>query len=99
MPRILRTRQSREDYISIEDYIAQSSPQNAVMIIRLFDEKLSLLAHSNLLGRPRPELAPNLRSWNVHRFVLFYRPLEDGIILIRVLHASMDITPRYFAGT
>ena len=96
MPRILRTRQSREDYIAIEDYVAEDSPQNAAMIIRLFDEKLQLLARNTLLGRPRPELATKLRSWNVHRFVLFYRPIEDGIILVRVLHASMDITPRLF---
>ena len=96
MPRILKTRQSREDYLAIEDYIAQDSPQNAEMIIRLFDEKLNMLAANNQVGRPRPELAPNLRSWNVHRFVLFYRPMEDGIILIRVLHASMDITNRFF---
>lgn len=96
MPRILKTRQSREDYISIEGYIAQDSPQNAEMILRLFDEKLNLLAANHPIGRPRPELAPNLRSWNVHRFVLFYRPIEDGIILIRVLHASMDITSQLF---
>ena len=96
MPRILRTRKSREDYISIEDYIAEGSPQNAEMIIRLFDEKLRNLAVNNLMGRARPELAPDLRSWNVHRFVLFYRPIEDGVILIRALHASMDITSRLF---
>jgi toxin ParE1/3/4 len=96
MPRILKTRQSREDYISIEDYIAPGSPQNAEMIIRLFDEKLAILAANNHIGRPRPELAPNLRSWNVHRFILFYRPIDDGIMLIRVLHASMDITARLF---
>ena len=98
MPRILKTPESREDYVSIEDYIARTSPQNAEMIIRLFEEKLEFLAGNNLMGRPRPELAPNLRSWNVYRFVLFYRPIEDGIILIRVLHSSMDITPRYFPG-
>ena len=98
MSRILKTRKSREDYVFIEDYIAQTSPQNAEMIIRLFEEKLGLLANNNLIGRPRPELAPNLRSWNVHRFVLFYRPVEDGIILIRVLHSSTDITPRFFPG-
>ena len=96
MPRILRTRKSREDYVSIEDYIAESSPQNAEMIIRLFDEKLTSLAANNLMGRPRPELGPDIRSWNVHRFVLFYRPIQDGVILIRVLHASMDITSRFF---
>jgi toxin ParE1/3/4 len=97
MPRILRTRKSRDDYADIEDYIAKDSPQNAAMILRLFDEKLTVLAANNLMGRPRPELAPNLRSWNVHRFVLFYLPIADGIILVRVLHGSMDITPQYFS--
>lgn len=95
--RILRTRQSRKDYVEIEEFIAQSSPQNAEMIIRLFEEKLHVLAENNLMGRPRPELAPTLRSWNVHRFVIFYRPTEIGIILVRVLHSSMDITTQHFA--
>jgi len=68
------------------------------MIVRLLDETLDVLAANNHMGRPRPELAPHLRSWNVHRFILFYRPIADGIMLIRVLHASMDITAKYFAG-
>lgn len=96
MPRILRTPRSREDYESIEDYVAESSPQNAEMLIRLFDQKLELLARNSAMGRPRPDLAPNLRCWLVHRFVLFYRPIEDGIILIRVLHSSMDISGKHF---
>ena len=96
MPRILRTAHSRDDYNAIYHYIAESSPQNAANVLRLFDEKLFMLAHNNHLGRPRPELASDLRCWNVHRFVLFYLPIDDGIILIRVLHSSMDIGPRYF---
>ncbi len=95
-PRILRTRQSREDYLAIYEYIATDSPQNAAMILRLFDEKLAVLARNKHMGRPRPELAPNLRCWLVHRFVLFYRPIEDGIVLVRVLHSSMDISGRHF---
>ena len=57
-----------------------------------------MLAANNHMGRPRPEFARNLRRWNVHRFILFYRPIADGMILIRVSHASMDITAKYFAG-
>ena len=99
MPKILRTRQSRDDYISIHEFIAKDSPLNAAMVLQLFDEKLRLLSNNPMLGLHRTELAPDVRSWVVHHFVLFYRPLDDGIILLRVLHASMDITPRYFVGT
>jgi toxin ParE1/3/4 len=96
MARILRTPQSRDDYAVIYSYIAEDNPRNAEIILRLFDEKLSLLAEHPFFGRPRPEFAAHLRSWVVHRFVLFYRPLENGIELIRVLHGSMDITARFF---
>jgi toxin ParE1/3/4 len=96
MPRILRSSQSREDYRSIYDYVSNDSPQNAEMLIRLFDQKLELLASHNTMGRVRPDLAPNLRCWLVHRFILFYRPIEDGIILVRVLHSSMDISGKHF---
>ena len=81
MPRILRTRISREDYIAIEDYLYECSLQNAVMTIRLFDEQLSNLAANNLMGRPRPELAPDLRSWNVHRFVDCFSKAEKTVVL------------------
>ncbi len=97
MALIQKTRQSREDYAAIHAFVFETSPQNADMILRQFDEKLLLLASNRFLGKPRPELADRLRSWSVHRFVLFYRPTDDGIELMRVLHGSMDIAPRFFA--
>jgi plasmid stabilization system protein ParE len=51
MPRILRSLQSREDYRSIYNYVSNDSPQNAEMLIRLFDQKLELLARHNTMGR------------------------------------------------
>ena len=69
------------------------------MIVRLLDERIEFLSRNNLLGRPRPELAPNVRCWNVHRFILYYRPIDDGVILLRVLHSAMDISAKHFQGT
>ena len=43
------------------------------------------------MGRPRPELAPGLRSFVVHPYVIFFRPAEDTIEVIRVLRGSRDI--------
>jgi toxin ParE1/3/4 len=43
------------------------------------------------MGRARTELAANLRSFVVLPFVVFYRPCEDTIEVIRVLHGSRDI--------
>jgi len=49
------------------------------------------------MGRKVEELAPNLRSFPIGSYLIFYRPVEDGIELIRVLHGARDITPEYFA--
>ena len=43
------------------------------------------------VGRQRPDLAPNLRSLPAGNYVIFYRPIPDGIQLIRVLHGARDI--------
>lgn len=98
MPKIYRTDQSREDYTRIHDFIAQNSPQNAAMILRAFADKLRLLSRNPDLGLPRPELSSGVRSWIVHNFVLFYRQSDDGIILLRVLHASVDVSSKYLAN-
>jgi toxin ParE1/3/4 len=42
-------------------------------------------------GRNREEFAPNLRSFVVPPFVVFYRPVEDTIEVIRVLHGRRDL--------
>jgi len=45
------------------------------------------------MGRTRPDLAPRVRSLPVKAYMLYYRPVEGGIELVRVLNASRDIDP------
>jgi toxin ParE1/3/4 len=54
-------------------------------------EKFVLLPGQPLLGRLRPELALNLRSFPVDNHVIFYRPIDAGIEVARVLHGARDI--------
>ena len=55
------------------------------------NEKAKKLADFPDMGVSRPELADQLRSFPVDRYVLFYRGVSDGIELVRVLHSSKDI--------
>jgi len=50
-----------------------------------------MLAESPSAGRTREEFQPGLRSFPVGSFVVFYRPIEDGILVVRVLHGARDI--------
>lgn len=43
------------------------------------------------MGIDRPELASNLKSFPVDRYILFYRQIENGVELVRVLHSSRDM--------
>ena len=98
MPRIFRTRESRLDYDEIWSYIASRDLAAADRLVDRLDDVLSALAASPGLGRKVEEFAENLRSFPVGNYLIFYRSIEDGIQLIRVLHGARDITPEDFTG-
>lgn len=98
MPSIYRTRESRLDYEEIWHFIALKNADAAEHLLHQFDAKLETLASHPLLGRSAEELAPKLRIFPVGNYLIFYRPVSDGIQLIRVLHGAREITPEYFSG-
>jgi toxin ParE1/3/4 len=42
-------------------------------------------------GRLREELASGLRSFSVRPYVVFYRPFEDTIAVLRILHGRRNL--------
>jgi|SRR2546425_4306670 len=91
MPSIIRSDESEQDVYEIAAFIACDNPDAAIQLIDRLDEVLKMLARNPLVGRAREELAPNARSFPVGNHVLFYRPSENGIKLIRVLHGARDL--------
>ncbi|MGO8765667.1 MAG: type II toxin-antitoxin system RelE/ParE family toxin [Limisphaerales bacterium] len=53
--------------------------------------RFSKLAVMPLMGRQREELSPRLRSFPVSRYVIFYRPMENGVEIVRALHGARDL--------
>jgi toxin ParE1/3/4 len=96
MPRILRTRDSRLDYDEIWSYVAVRNLEAADRLVLQFDATLSVIASTPKMGRDAGELATNLRCFPVGSYLIFYRPIQDGIQLIRILHGARDITPEFF---
>jgi toxin ParE1/3/4 len=43
------------------------------------------------MGRERPDLRAGLRSFTVGSYLIIYRPLADGIEVVRVLHGARDL--------
>jgi toxin ParE1/3/4 len=48
------------------------------------------------MGQARFDLAPGLRMFPVGNYLIFFRPIEGGIEVIRVLHGKRNITGRFF---
>jgi len=96
MSRIERTAVSREDLLAILAFYRAASPQAARRIHRAINETLHFLAENPAAGPKREELARDLRSFPVshyRHYLILYRPIADGIQVIRVLHGARDLPP------
>ena len=91
MPVIITRPRAGFDLIEIWDYIAEDSETRADAFIDAIDRKFLVLSERPNMGRPRDELAEGLRSFPIGRYVIFYRPILDGVEIVRVLHGARDL--------
>lgn len=88
---VRRSAAAEQDLTDIWVTIAKDRPLAADRVLTALLEAEDRLADHPQLGRLRPELPGQLRSWSVAPFVIFYRVLEDQILVIRVLHGARDL--------
>ncbi len=86
---------ARSDLDEIWLYIAQDNPDAADKYIRAIVSRFSTLPSMPLMGRERSELSPRLRSFVVGRHIIFYRPLDNGVEIARVLDGARDLPPLF----
>jgi toxin ParE1/3/4 len=92
MPEVQRSPEARTDLLQIWLHIAERNPQAADRLLDLIDQKCRLLAEMPGLGRARPELRPDLRSFPVGQFLILYRPMGDsGIEIVRIVRGVRDL--------
>ena len=91
MANLVISPEAEQDLVDIWLYIAEDQPINADCFLERLEEYAERVAEFNDMGIDRPELASNLKSFPVDRYILFYRQIENGIELVRVLHSSRDI--------
>ena len=77
--------------MEIWNYIADDCTFYANAFVDEVHHHLSLIAEMPGMGRRRPELGAGIRSYPVGSYVLLYRPIEDGISVVRILHTSRDL--------
>lgn len=97
MPRILRREAAKRDLISHFTYIGEhSSVESAERFlgsVRASLTELSTMPNIGIPSKVRQGKYAGVRLWPVrdfHRYLIAYRPLSDGIIVERVIHAAQD---------
>lgn len=97
MARVERTALAEQDIEEILTYLDDHSRPAARRFLKAPKSTTESLSQMPEMGRKREELAPGLRSFNADKYLLFYRPIPEGILLIRVTHGSRDL-PGLFEG-
>lgn len=94
MPSVQKTRAARRDLLDLWRYLDRQAGEDVATAHLLRIERVvDGLATFPLSARARPELGEGVRSRPVGSVVLYYRPLEDGIELLRVLDGRRDVGP------
>jgi len=92
---VTKTPAAYRDLEGIADYIQQHNPDAAHRFLLAAQKAFNLLTSQPLLGEvyPHPRHS-DLRFWTLGRrfrnYVIFYRPIADGVEIIRVLHGSQN---------
>ncbi len=79
------------DIDQIATYLSERNQPVAHEFIETLERQFALLGKHQRLGRARPELRPELRSWAHRSYVVLYRVVESRVEIIRVIHGSRDL--------
>ncbi|WDQ18633.1 type II toxin-antitoxin system RelE/ParE family toxin [Rhodopirellula sp. P2] len=91
MPRLIIAPSARRDLSDIYDYIARDKPIAAANWVEKIEGKCKLIATTPEFGERRPEYGADIRSNVVGRYVIFFRPIENGIEVASVIAGDRDI--------
>ena len=95
MANLILSTEAENDLIDIWFYIAQDNVTNADNYIDKLHQAVALIAANTLLGVERPKLANNIRCFPVDNYMLYYFPIDNGVEIVRVLHASRDVIKQF----
>ncbi len=91
MADIVRRPHVRSDLLDIWEFVADDDETTADGVLDRIEAALIVLAGNPFAGRARPELAYKLRSFSIGNYAIFYRPIDGGIDVVRVLSGYRDI--------
>jgi toxin ParE1/3/4 len=92
---VYRSSRAEIDLVEIWSFIAKGNPIAADRQLDQIDSACKMLADNPYGGPRRDDLASGLRFYPVGNYLVFYKAIEEGITVVRILHSARDY-PRDF---
>jgi toxin ParE1/3/4 len=90
MSRVYFSPSAKRDLNAIFDHIVKDNPAAAASFVRKLKDQCRRMAQFPEMGKLREDLALHLRCFPVGNYLIFYRPSEGAIDIVRILHAARD---------
>lgn len=95
MSRCIFTTPARQDLRDIHDYIARDDVEAALRFVQRLEQRCLGIVDMPGMGRRRDDLASGLRSVVEGNYIIVYRPMENGVRILRVLQGSRNLPSQF----
>jgi toxin ParE1/3/4 len=94
VPRLALSTPALRDLAGIELHVEETSGSSEAaqgFVTQLVAKCERLARLEARVGRPRPELLPDLRSYPYRNYIIFFRFVGDSFHVVNILHGARDI--------
>jgi toxin ParE1/3/4 len=90
-PQYLLSPAAIQDLDEITDYFAEHNIDAGDKFVDEFSKKCRYLTQFPLMGRSYSEIRPYLRGLPLQKYIIFYRIIDNGIEIMRVIRGDRDL--------
>lgn len=80
-----------DDLDAIYEYISQDNRSAARRFLGKLHDRFRMLARQPLLGERHPGVGQDLRLFSFTSYVILYKPLANGVEVLRVIHGARHL--------
>lgn len=95
MPVVKYARRAELDIDGIIGYIAKDNRLAAEDFAAQLVGKVYVIAETPLIGRERDDFGGGVRVFPFGNYIIFYRPTDVGVTILRVLHGARNLSDAY----
>lgn len=85
------SRRAVRDIEGIAVYIAQDDPNAAAEYVDRLQARFQILAENPRMGRDADDFGVDVRAFPIGNYVVFYRAVSGGVLIVRVLHGARNL--------